>query len=197
VKLVSTEKQLSTPSGMKTDVRSREATVPETLIRDYEVTMATPECRPGSDRLRAFVRFEEDITEVLPYLNAQLDGYDYRHKDAVLMCARDERIYAFRPHEIAIAPVVDNEEAVELASAIVEDINAIWRRRAEIEPRFEGKEPQPTVLDVYKLLPRTNCKECGFPTCMAFAAALRADSTKAPICPHLRETDYLETLARL
>src|SRR5660397_117090 len=35
---------------------SREATVPETLIRDYEVTMATPECNPGSNRLRACVR---------------------------------------------------------------------------------------------------------------------------------------------
>src|SRR5660397_260159 len=35
---------------------SREATVPETLIRDYEVTMATPECHPGSNRLRACVR---------------------------------------------------------------------------------------------------------------------------------------------
>jgi ArsR family metal-binding transcriptional regulator len=173
--------------------------VPETLIRDYEVTMATPECRPGSDRLRACVRFEEDITEVLPYLNAQLGGSDYHHKDAVLLWARDERHYAFRPHEIAIAPVLDNEveEAIKLAGAIVEDVNAIWRRRAEIEPRFEGKEPPPTVLDVYRLLPRTNCKECGFPTCMAFAAALRADATKAPICPHLRETDYRETLAHV
>src|SRR5680860_1458892 len=147
---------------MKADVRSREATVPETLIRDYDVTMATPECRPGSDRLRACVRFEEDITEVLPYLNAQLGGHDYHHKDAVLIWARDERHYAFRSHEIAIAPVVSNEEAVKLAGAIVEDINAIWQRREEIEPRFEGKESQPTVLDVYKLLPRTNCKAVSY-----------------------------------
>ena len=27
-------------------------------------------------------------------------------------------------------------------------------------------------LDIYKLLPKTNCKDCGFATCLAFAMAL-------------------------
>ena len=29
-------------------------------------------------------------------------------------------------------------------------------------------------LAIYKLLPKTNCKECGFPTCLAFAMKLAA-----------------------
>ncbi len=40
-----------------------------------------------------------------------------------------------------------------------------------------------TGLEIYKLLPKTNCKECGFPTCLAFAMKLarRApSSTSAP-----------------
>lgn len=38
-------------------------------------------------------------------------------------------------------------------------------------------------LEIYKLLPKTNCKECGFPTCLAFAmqiAAKKADLSKCP-----------------
>jgi len=31
-----------------------------------------------------------------------------------------------------------------------------------------------TALEIYKLLPKTNCKECGFPTCLAFAMQLAA-----------------------
>ncbi|MDD4894793.1 MAG: (Fe-S)-binding protein, partial [Candidatus Omnitrophica bacterium] len=27
-------------------------------------------------------------------------------------------------------------------------------------------------LDIYKLLPKTNCRECGFVTCLAFAMQL-------------------------
>ena len=44
-----------------------------------------------------------------------------------------------------------------------------------------------TGLEIYKLLPKTNCKECGFPTCLAFAMKLapegRPSSTSAPTSP--------------
>jgi ArsR family metal-binding transcriptional regulator len=50
-------------------------------------------------------------------------------------------------------------------------LNQTWARRDEIEPRPEGcRVPRP--LDVYELLPRTNCRACGEPTCMAFAFGL-------------------------
>ena len=31
-----------------------------------------------------------------------------------------------------------------------------------------------TGLEIYKLLPKTNCKDCGFSTCLAFALQLAA-----------------------
>ncbi|MFA5793793.1 MAG: acetyl-CoA decarbonylase/synthase complex subunit gamma [Candidatus Brocadiia bacterium] len=44
-----------------------------------------------------------------------------------------------------------------------------------------------TGLDIYKLLPRTNCKECGVPTCLAFAMALAGKKTSLDKCPHVSE----------
>ena len=41
-------------------------------------------------------------------------------------------------------------------------------------------------LDIFKLSPKTNCKECGNPTCMAFCmkvAQALFPSTSAPISP--------------
>lgn len=42
-----------------------------------------------------------------------------------------------------------------------------------------------TGLEIYKLLPQTNCKECGFPTCLAFAMKLAAKAAELKQCPHV------------
>jgi acetyl-CoA decarbonylase/synthase complex subunit gamma len=42
-------------------------------------------------------------------------------------------------------------------------------------------------LQIYKLLPKTNCKDCGFPTCLAFAMKLAAKQVDLDACPHVSE----------
>jgi acetyl-CoA decarbonylase/synthase complex subunit gamma len=44
-----------------------------------------------------------------------------------------------------------------------------------------------TGLDIYKLLPRTNCGECGSPTCLAFAMKLSAKQANLDACPYVSE----------
>ncbi len=50
-----------------------------------------------------------------------------------------------------------------------------------------------TGIEIYKLLPQTNCKECGEPTCLAFAMKLAAGKTELALCPTVSE----EAKARL
>ena len=45
-----------------------------------------------------------------------------------------------------------------------------------------------TGLQIYKLLPQTNCKECGYPTCLAFAMKLAAKQVELSLCPYVSET---------
>jgi acetyl-CoA decarbonylase/synthase complex subunit gamma len=42
-------------------------------------------------------------------------------------------------------------------------------------------------IQIYKLLPQTNCKECGFPTCLAFAMKLSAKQVELSACPYVSE----------
>jgi len=42
-------------------------------------------------------------------------------------------------------------------------------------------------LEIYKQLPKTNCKECGMPTCLAFAMKLAAKQAELSACPHVSE----------
>ena len=44
-----------------------------------------------------------------------------------------------------------------------------------------------TGMQIYKNLPKTNCKECGFPTCMAFAMQVAAKQKALTDCPQLSE----------
>lgn len=53
-------------------------------------------------------------------------------------------------------------------------------------------------LDIYKLLPKTNCRECGFPTCLAFALALAKKAVALEKCPYVSQQakDALEAQAQ-
>lgn len=42
-------------------------------------------------------------------------------------------------------------------------------------------------IQIYKLLPQTNCKDCDFPTCLAFAMKLAAKQVELSLCPHVSE----------
>lgn len=90
----------------------------------------------------------------------------------------------FRPDEISASRIEDREEGSRVIEKIVDDVNRIWERRGEIKPNFEQRK-LPTVIEIYKLLPKTNCKECGYPTCMAFANGLREGAAEASQCPYL------------
>ena len=44
-----------------------------------------------------------------------------------------------------------------------------------------------TGLEIFKLLPKTNCKKCGMPTCLAFAMALAQKRAKLEDCPDVSQ----------
>ncbi len=44
-----------------------------------------------------------------------------------------------------------------------------------------------TGIEIFKLLPKTNCKECGVPTCLAFAMNLAAGKAELSKCPYVSE----------
>ncbi|HOX28923.1 MAG TPA: (Fe-S)-binding protein, partial [bacterium] len=52
-----------------------------------------------------------------------------------------------------------------------------------------------TGIEIFKKLPKTNCKDCGFPTCLAFAMSLAAGKVELDRCPHVSETAKAELSA--
>ncbi len=46
-----------------------------------------------------------------------------------------------------------------------------------------------TGMEIFKLLPKTNCRECGLPTCIAFAMSLSAGKIELSACPFISDED--------
>jgi len=71
------------------------------------------------------------------------------------------------------------------------EINGASEKKDEIEPKDEGA-PKAKLLEILKLLPKTNCRECGQPTCMVFAARIIEGAKGPEDCPHLEKENRMK-----
>ena len=72
----------------------------------------------------------------------------------------------------------------------------IYARREAITPRYVSQAGL-KVIEILRLLPMTNCKACGYASCMAYAAALREGEIRLEDCPPLGEEKFREKQAKL
>ncbi len=166
------------------------------LITDYELQMDEAPCAPGSGFFRVQVVLPGDISAVFPYLNALLEDTLYDRENQILIGSENGRNHAFRPNEITVAGVADYAQARQIARETVDRVNQVWQERADITPSYTERK-LPTVIEVYQLLPRTNCKQCRYPTCLAYAADLRNGIARLEQCPPLLQPEYAENRERL
>lgn len=154
------------------------------LIEQYELKVTSPPCDPGSERWSAFAQLSTDISAVLPYLNARLKGAIYDHDVQVLTWRVGGHAVSFRPYEVAVSNLEDRQEAEAVVKRMVELVNKTWEERERIQPSLVKREPL-KALDVYKLLPGSNCRACGQPTCFTFALKLVAGQSRIESCTPL------------
>jgi len=152
------------------------------LFTSYSKKISRPECNPSFQSLHCIAHQDQDITDVLPYLNSVLGGFEYFKDPPAVTFRTQGKIITVHPREIAVNALRDEEEADKILEWLKREINDAWEKRGEITPRYEGA-PKPGVLEILKLLPRTNCRECGQPTCMVFATLVAQDAKGPGDCP--------------
>ncbi len=166
------------------------------LIERYDLKVFTPPDRSGAERFSALADLDVDISEALPYLNAILPGANYQRATNTLLARQGTYPLTVYARQVAIGNVEDYDRAVAEIGELIELINRTWERRAEITPVFETRQ-RPPLMMVYRLLPQTNCKQCGEPTCYSFAIKLAASHKQLNDCPPLSEPTHAEKLAAL
>ena len=166
------------------------------LVEDYRLEVFEPPCIPGSPTWSAKAFLTKDISAVIPYLNAVIKKAFYDPSTKTLIWRDGNRRIAVRPMEIGATSLADREEAEKVIREIVDLINNTWDKRNEITPSEEAKKP-PTAMEIYKLLPKTNCKECGASSCFVFATQLAGGEAELERCKPLFTDDYIENRNRL
>jgi ArsR family metal-binding transcriptional regulator len=156
------------------------------LLKNYTMEIFRPECNPQFQSLHCFAHLDEDIREVLPYLNTVLGGSGYTQDPPSLMLQIHGRLIALHPKKIAINALKNDKEAEKILEWLRREINQTWEKRDEITPSY-GTPPKPQPMEVLKLLPKTNCGECGQPTCIVFASLVIQGVKEADDCLQLTE----------
>ncbi len=169
------------------------------FLNDIEITSVAP-CIVVPNRIRFRARFSDDITAVLPYLNAVIKNAVYNHEGKVLSMTKDERLITLYPQEVTVAKALSEDDAHETSAWIKELINKTYVDRENTEPIYE-KRSRPTPLVIYGWLPqKTGCRRCGEQTCLAFAAQMVNGGKKLEECPVIWEPgneDLLESLKEM
>ena len=170
------------------------------LIESYELEIAISTHDTQDFEYEAIAHLETDIREALPYLNATLSRGIYKPGRPSLAWHKDGHNITFWSGRIAADGLESREQVKEVIDSLVELVNETWERRDEIEPdatTHERRQP----LELYRLLPQTNCKRCGEETCFAFALKLAAGQVDPDGCtpmyegePHAGPRAQLEAL---
>ena len=154
------------------------------FLKRYRKEIFRPECNPQFQSLHCIAHLDDDITEVLPYLNSVLGGHQYLKDPPSLTFKYHGKLITLHSREIAVNALKEEAEADKILEWLRTQINETWEKRDQIEPSFDTPA-KPLILEILKLLPKTNCRECGQPTCMVFAS-LVAGGVKGPEdCPVL------------
>lgn len=154
------------------------------VLTSYSLEIFNNKCMPNAYSVQCFAHLDQDVSEALPYLNAELGGFEYISEPPSVTFKVHGRLISVYGKKIAVNALKDEEEARKIVEWLKREINEAWEGRDAITPVYTGL-PRPKMIEILKLLPRTNCKECGAPTCMVFATRLAEGAGSSGQCPAL------------
>ncbi len=140
---------------------------------------------PGMS-MGAHFKLDNDVRLLMPYINSTVqDARYYENPEYIQFEINDVKCTLYARDVIATS-FPDKEHALTFIKYLIDFLNNLYDKKDSLKPRHK-KYKLISVLDIFKLLPRTNCKKCGFLTCMAFAGALSQGKTTPDKCPDFSE----------
>ncbi|HMK43454.1 MAG TPA: (Fe-S)-binding protein [Dissulfurispiraceae bacterium] len=156
------------------------------LLNGYRKEIFRPACNNSFESLHCIAHLEDDISEALPYVNAVLGGDTFIKEPPSVTFKLYGKLITVHGRKIAVNALRDEAEADHILDWFKEQINEAWEKRADIVPKYDGRKV-PHIMEIYKMLPKSNCKKCGQPTCMMFASIATQGVKKSADCPELTE----------
>ena len=125
---------------------------------------------------------ERDLSPLFPYINSSVEGCQYLDNPERIQFVFEGVQSTLYSREIIAAALNDDGHARSYGEQLLGFLNSLHEKKAEVTPNYRKVTPL-SPLDVYKILPKTNCGECGLPSCLAFAGALSTGQANISGCP--------------
>lgn len=154
------------------------------------------DCVQEKGKYVALTKTTTDLTKVLPYLNAIVPRADYNPEVPSIKFVQNKIEFTLVKEEINVQKFVNRTELMELLDWVRDLINDTYDSMDEITPCHETKH-YPPALTIYTMLPKTNCRECGEKSCMAFASRLFKMEVDIEDCPPLCGVEYSDKREKL
>lgn len=148
------------------------------LLNAYKLEIFKSKCQSDAKGVHCFAHLDQDVSEALPYLNSVLGGFEYLSNPPAVTFKSQGKLIAVHGRKIAVNALKDEKEARKIVEWLKNEINSAWEQKDKIEPCYSGM-PRPGIIEILKLLPKSNCRECREPTCMVFATKI-AEGAKGP-----------------
>lgn len=129
-------------------------------------------------------RLDQDVSPLFPFINAVLDeAVYYENPKHVSFLFEGYRCFLYP--EVSAAHFFESKTAAkDFIASLITFLNHVYDEKEQIRPNYDQIKKIP-IIDILKILPKTNCQKCGYLTCMAFAAALMKGKVPADQCPSL------------
>lgn len=161
-------------------------------LKEIHLTFIQPCTEPGGNVLFK-AKFSRDISEILPYINSVVNGAMYNQRSESLSFKQNFTLITLRNKNLHVCKALNETHAYEIMDFVKKLVNDTYEKKDDIEPFYEMRH-KPTALELYKYLPKLNCKVCKETTCIAFASKLLMGQQDLQNCIPLYDENNKENL---
>jgi len=185
---------------MEKDSRNERKNREGVLVENIEITEVTA-CHSDLNRIIFLAQADKRLGKILPilYLNQPNAKYS-KALGSVSYMYGQHLVTLFSTGKIGITYVKDIDEAKQLVDEVKNLINRAFMyylSYGKPAPELLKLKKKVSPMEIYKNLPRTNCKECGESGCYTFAIRLASGEKRLHHCPPLQSSEYAEKRAYL
>jgi len=153
-------------------------------LLSYSAGTRTSPGASNRDEIMGTFKFETDISFLFPFINAVVKQAQLYENPSMIRFEFHGVVCVLYPETCVASPFNDKIEVTGFAEELIRFLKGIDDKKHTIVPKYKVFQ-HTDVTKILKLLPGTNCKECGHKTCLAFAAMLSRQQVLPSKCPYL------------
>lgn len=160
---------------------------------EISITDKTP-CLLEPRKLQIAAQADKPLNEIIPILFLAIPHSQYAKAfGSVTFLLEGKLVTVYSDGKIKLGCVLREEIAVRLLEKLKIILNRAYEyyeRHGSPDPKLLEAKQRLNPLEIYRFLPKTNCKECGEQGCFPFAIKLANGEKTLQECPQIQQPQY-------